>query len=96
MPRSEEILVMITVENQGNQDERDIPVVVTLKSEIDPREQRQETKISSLLSGETETSTIGGLKPVAGVVNLLTVTVGPVPNEKYTRNNVREFKFTMP
>jgi len=96
LPRSEEIMVVITVENQGNQDERDIPVVVTLKSEIDPREQRQETKISSLLSGETETSTIGGLKPVAGVVNLLTVTVGPVPNEKYTRNNVREFKFTMP
>ncbi|MDI6891663.1 MAG: hypothetical protein QMD08_01495 [Actinomycetota bacterium] len=96
LPRSEELLVVITVENQGNQVERDIPVVVTLKSEIDPREQKRETKMSSLLPGEKKTSTISGLKPVAGVVNLLTVTVGPVPNEKYTRNNVREFKFTMP
>ncbi len=41
--------------------------------------------------------TISGLKPTqdSDVVNLLTITAGPVPNEKVASNNVSEFKFIL-
>ncbi|MBI4744395.1 MAG: hypothetical protein HY776_06215, partial [Actinobacteria bacterium] len=46
------------------------------------------------LPEEKKTVLLKGLKPAGGgIVNLLTINVGPVPNEKNLGNNTREYKF---
>jgi len=96
LPRSNQISTTVTIENQGNQVEKNIPVEVILKSETEPREYKWQAKISSMAPGEKKTVVFSGLKPITfNVVHLLTIKVGPVPNEKNTANNIREFKFMM-
>jgi hypothetical protein len=97
LPSAAEISVAVTIENQGNQIELNVPVVATLKSETRPKEQKEQMYVTSLSPEHKKTVIISGLKPTQDpdVVNLLTVTVGPVPNEKFTGNNVTEFKFIM-
>ncbi|MEW6188654.1 MAG: hypothetical protein AB1466_00865 [Actinomycetota bacterium] len=96
LPRSNQLSATVTVENQGNQPEKNIPVEAILKSETEPREYKWQAKISSMAPGEKKTIVFSGLKPITfNVVHLLTIKVGSVPNEKNTANNIREFKFMM-
>ncbi len=93
---TEDFVVVITVENQGNQIENDVPIEAILKSEIELEEQIASARIGSLAPGARETVTIQGLEPTGdGIVNLLTVTVGPLTGEKLITNNTREFKFVV-
>lgn len=96
LPKTSQLTVTVVVKNQGNQTELSIPVVVTLKSTAETKEQSQEGTITSISPGQKKSVTIKGLKPNTSknVTNLLTITAGPVPKEKETRNNVKEFKFT--
>ncbi|HDP69992.1 MAG TPA: hypothetical protein ENN38_04185 [Actinobacteria bacterium] len=96
LPGAENFVVVVTIENQGNQIENDIPVEATLKSEIEFEEQIKTARISSLAPGTREIITLQGLRPAGdGIVNLLVVTVGPLAGEKITTNNTREYKFVI-
>lgn len=97
LPAADTVSVTVVVENQGNQVEMNVPVIATLKSETEPKEQKKQAYFTSLAPGEKRDLTISGLRPTqdSDVVNLLTVTAGPVPNEKFTDNNVNEYKFIM-
>jgi hypothetical protein len=97
LPFSKNFTVKATVENQGNQDEEDIPVVVTLTTSPDGKTQKKTRKIAKLAPKEKATVVIEGLKPATGADNENTVTIkaGPVPNEKMVENNSMEFNFIM-
>ena len=83
---------MVTVENQGNMAEKDVPVTVTLSSESsDPAADRDREDPRAQAQGDQTTVTVDGLNPTAyGEVALLRVEVGPVPSEKIKENNVIE------
>jgi len=95
LPSSTKFMVTAVVENQGNQIEFNVPVVATLKSSEKVKEQEEEVRVVSIDPGEKKTVTFSKLKPAKGkeIVNLLTVTAGPVPEEKNTKNNSTEYKF---
>lgn len=96
LPNTNAVNVSITVENQGNQLEVNVPVVATLKSETQPKAQQKKNTIASLAAGEKKTVKITGLTPTKGdIVNMLTIQAGPVPNEKFLDNNMSEIKFTV-
>lgn len=94
LPSTVKISAIVTVENQGNQPENRVPVKATLKSETEPKEKVNQVIVDTIAPNERKTIEITNLKPTSGsIVNLLTITVGPVPNEKLVKNNVKEFKF---
>lgn len=97
LPSADSISVTVTVGNQGNQIETNVPVVATIKSVTEPKEQKKEAYLETISPGQKKSITISGLKPTQDpdVTNLLTITAGPVPNEKFTGNNVIEYKFIM-
>ena len=97
LPSADSISVTVTIENQGNQIEVNIPIVAKLKSESQTKEQEEQAFLTSLAPGQKKKVTISGLAPTQDpdVVNLLTVTAGPLPKEKSTSNNVQELKFMM-
>lgn len=96
LPSTQKITVKVTVHNQGNQAEVNLPVKATLKSETQPQEKSSQIIIDTIALDQKQTVELTGLRPTPGkVINLLTVTVGPVPNEKFVKNNVREFKFVV-
>jgi hypothetical protein len=97
LPSADAITATVVIENQGNQLEVNVPVVATLKSVTDPEEQKKRIYIPSLSPGKKKEVTFSGLKPTqeTDVANLLTITAGPVPKEKFTGNNASEFKFVM-
>lgn len=81
----------ITVENQGNMDESDIPVEVTLLTSESSEPQKITKTIPQLKAKAQTVVTVKGIDPAPyGEVALLRVKVGPVPNEKYMKNNVVE------
>jgi hypothetical protein len=97
LPTTQKISVKVTVHNQGNQAEVNLPVKATLKSEAQPQEKSAQMLIDTIAPEQKQTVELTDLRPTPGrVVNLLTVTVGPVPNEKFVKNNVREYKFVLP
>jgi len=89
---SEEISVTISIENQGNQVENDLPVKAILKSEIEPEPIEVETIIPKIEPGEILPVTLTGIKSYPGSKSLLRIMVGPVPYEKFLGNNEIEFK----
>lgn len=96
LPNTDSISMTVTVENQGNQVEVNIPVKITLKSETQPKAQEARKTIGSLSPKQKKSVTIVNLKPTTGdIINLLTVTAGPVPGEKFLENNTLEYKFTV-
>lgn len=96
LPAADTITVTVTIENQGNQLEVNIPVEATLKSETQPKPQQKELSVSSLPAGQKKSVKFTALKPTPGdIVNMLTIRAGPVPNEQWLDNNVSEIKFTM-
>lgn len=97
LPYSTSFTVTVAVENQGNQEEEDVPVIVTLVDEKDASQQQQTKKITRLKPNETVTLVFDEINPVTGrdTVNILTVKAGPVENEKNVENNEQEFSFLM-
>lgn len=94
---SKSFTVTVAVENQGNQEEEDITVVVTLVVEGESSPQQKTKKITMLKPNETTSLVFEGLNPVAGrdQSNLVKVKAGPVDKERNTENNEKEFRFIM-
>jgi hypothetical protein len=81
----------VTVENQGNNAEKNVPVTLKLSTQSQAQPQIVSIKIDELKPKETKTVTIKGVNPAAyGEDALLRVEVGPVPGEKNKENNVIE------
>ena len=83
---SDELVFVVTVENQGNQEEKKVPVVVTLK--LGDQTQKKTVEIPSIKAKKEITIEVEGITPTAyGEVAKLTVKAGPVQGEKYSDNN---------
>ncbi len=97
LPYSATFTVKVTVQNQGNQQEDNVPVVVTLEQDPEATPQKKTQKITRLKAGETATLVFEDIKPGTGadIVNTLKVTAGPVPGEKKLDNNTMEIAFIM-
>ncbi|PKQ28365.1 MAG: hypothetical protein CVT63_03145 [Candidatus Anoxymicrobium japonicum] len=97
LPYSKSFVVKVSVQNQGNQEEHDIPVVVTLTQDSGSAPQKKTQKITRLKAGETATLVFEDLAPATGSEkeNTVKATAGPVPKEKKTDNNTIELNFIM-
>lgn len=97
LPYSATFTVKVTVQNQGNQQEDNVPVVVTLEQDPEATPQKKTQKITRLKAGETATLVFEDIKPGTGadIVNTLKVIAGPVPGEKKVDNNTMEITFIM-
>ena len=97
LPLSTTFTVKVTVENQGNQVEEDIPVVITLEIDPEGTPQKETQKITRLKAGETAALVFEDLKPATGSdkVNILKIKAGPVKDEKKIDNNETELRFIM-
>lgn len=96
LPATEEIKLTINVENQGNREEQNLIVTVSLYTVTDPAPVRQEQTIPSIGPGETLQVEIVGLRPTAGGVrNILEIKVEPVPQESFVENNQKLIYFTV-
>ena len=79
---------VVTVENQGNMDETDVPVVVSLRSSESAEPVEVTVKIPSIKAKTEIEWTVDGLDPSGyGEVALLRVEAGPVQGEKNPDNN---------
>ncbi|MDD5448437.1 MAG: hypothetical protein PHO53_04650 [Actinomycetota bacterium] len=96
LPKAESFSVKVTVENQGNQEEKNIPVVAKLTTDTGASQVKTK-KIAKLEPKEKTVLVFEGLKPEVGAEaqNTLTVEAGPVRNEKKTDNNKMTLKFIM-
>ena len=84
---SDGLTFLVTVENQGNMAEKDVPVVVTLATQSG-EPQKITVTIPELKPGAQVTATVQGLNPTPyGEVATLTVEAGPVAGEKFKDNN---------
>ena len=84
---SDQLAFLVTVENQGNMSEKDVPVVVTLGTQTG-KSQKVTVTIPELKPGAKVTATVKGLNPTQyGDVATLKVDVGPVAGEKFIDNN---------
>jgi hypothetical protein len=90
LPSSDQLAFVVTVKNQGNMSEKDVPVVVTLATQTgDP--QTVTVTIAELKPGAQVAATVQGLNPTGyGEQATLTVEAGPVPGEKVKDNNTIE------
>jgi hypothetical protein len=85
---SDQLAFIVTVENQGNMDEEAVKIVVTLLAADSDEPQKATVTIDRLESKSKTTVRVEGINPTDyGVVALLKVKVGPVPDEKYNDNN---------
>lgn len=86
---TDSLVFAVTVENQGNQEEKNVPVLVTLKVGEDGEMQEQTVEIPSIKAKKSVTVKVEGLNPTPyGEVAKITIKAGPVPQEKYADNNV--------
>jgi hypothetical protein len=84
---SEGLTFAVTLENQGNMDEADIPITITLVSATTPQQQMT-VRVSSLKAKASTTINVEGLNATTyGEAADLTVGVGPVAEERYLANN---------
>lgn len=85
---TDELAFEITMENQGNETETDVPVSLKLISSVNPQPQLKTEKIPEVKPNEQKTIRISGINPTEyGEKAELQVEVGPVPNEKLVTNN---------
>ena len=88
---SKELAFLVTIENQGNMTEKDIPIEVTLRSPDSNTPQKATASIKELKPKEIVTISVEGLTPTAdGQEVILKVEVGPVKEEKFLDNNSME------
>ena len=85
------LAVTVSVQNQGNQVENNVPVSATLKVEPDPTPRKKATTIEVIQPGETQAVTISDIPTTPGVRSLLTIMAGPVVGEKFLDNNKLEY-----
>jgi hypothetical protein len=84
---SDQLAFLVTVENQGNMAEKDVPVVVTLTTQSG-EPQKITVTIAEIKPGKEVTAKVEGLNPTEyGEVAKLTVEAGPVTGEKFKDNN---------
>lgn len=97
LPFSATFTVKVTIENQGNQVEEDVPVVITLEIDPEGTPQKETKKIIRLNAGETAALVFEDLKPATGSdkVNIMKIIAGPVEGEKKVDNNETELSFIM-
>jgi len=97
LPYSKTFTVKISVQNQGNQPEDNVPVVVTLEVQPEGTPQKKTQKITRLKAGETASLVFEDITPATGSdkVNVLSVKAGPVSGEKKIDNNQMQIKFIM-
>jgi hypothetical protein len=82
---SDQLTFVVTVENQGNMEEKNVPVVITLQS------QKKTVQVPVLKPKAQVNVNVTGLQPTPyGEVAVLKVTVGPVLDEQYKGNNTIE------
>jgi uncharacterized cupredoxin-like copper-binding protein len=88
---SDQLAFVITVENQGNMTEKDVPVTLKLTGPSSTQPQIQTVKIPEIKAKESKQVTITGINPTDyGQQALLHIEAGPVPGEKNLANNVLE------
>ncbi|MBU2601631.1 MAG: hypothetical protein KKA32_05615 [Actinobacteria bacterium] len=88
---TDELSFVVTVENQGNMAEKDVPVELTLSAPSSAQPQIVLIKIPELKAKEIKKITVTGVNPTDyGEKALLKVSVGPVPEEKIMENNSLE------
>jgi hypothetical protein len=96
LPATEEIVLTVSVENQGNRAENNVIVRISLYTVADTTPTRQEQTIETIAPGETLQVEIKGLRPTAGGVrNILEIKVDPVPQETFIENNQKLIYFTV-
>jgi len=85
---TDQLSFLVTVENQGNMDEKNVPVVITLLTTGSTEPQKATATIPQIKAKAKITVEVKGLNPSPyGEVALLHVEAGPVPEEKYGDNN---------
>lgn len=88
---TDQLRFLVTVENQGNMTETDVPVTVRLQGPDTSQPQIVSVKIPEIKAKQSKEVEIRGVNPTAyGEKALLRVEVGPVPNEKNVENNSLE------
>jgi hypothetical protein len=97
LPHTDFLMVTIEVENQGNVDEKDVPIRASLTSETNPKVNEYKLELPLIKKGERKAVTFENIliSNDRGVVYLLTIEAGPVPGERYAGNNKVEFKFSL-
>jgi hypothetical protein len=96
LPATDVIKLIINIENQGNREEQNVLLTVSLYTVTDPAPTRREQAIPSIGPGETLQVEIGDLQPTAGGVrNILEIKVDPVPQESFVENNQKLIYFTV-
>ncbi|MGM0366410.1 MAG: hypothetical protein ACQEP5_07715 [Actinomycetota bacterium] len=94
LSKGSEISVTISIENQGNVVERDVPVIMTYRTQDSPVEEKNYT-ITSINPGEQKSVTITGFPAYPGRRCELEITAGPVPGEVLLTNNTQSYRFMM-
>lgn len=85
---SDELAFVVSIENQGNMAEKEVPVTITLLSPDSTQPQKVTVTVPELKPKEELQVTVTGLNPTAyGEVALLRVEAGPVKDEKFKDNN---------
>lgn len=88
---SDKLSFDVTVENQGNMVERNVPITLRLSSQSSAQPQIVTVKVDELKPKQTKTVTLKNVNPAPyGEDSLIRVEVGPVPSEKNKENNVIE------
>jgi hypothetical protein len=85
---SDVLAFLVSIENQGNMVEKDVPVTVTLQAADAKEPQKASVTIPELKAKAKVTVTVKGLEPTTyGEISVLRVEVGPVKDEKFIDNN---------
>ena len=85
---SSDLIFVLTVENQGNMEEKNVPVLVTLQAAGSTTPQKVQVQIQQIKPKSETTIEVKGINPTAyGTVSTLKIKVGPVQDEKYQENN---------
>jgi len=88
---TDELRFVVTIENQGNMVEKDVPVELTLSAPSSAQPQIVTVKVPELKAKEIKEVTVTGVNPSDyGEKALLKVKIGPVPEEKIEENNTLE------
>lgn len=97
VPASAQFAFRVSVENQGNVIERDVPVTLTL-TVPGAEATEQEVTIAVIRPGETQSTDVSGFSIPAEAISktcTLKVMAGPVPDERVLDNNRGTFKFLL-
>jgi hypothetical protein len=97
VPADPDLSFSVTVENQGNVEERKVPVEVTLQPPGSQKITRTAT-IAVIASGQKQSVDVTGfaIPPTAlSKTSTLKVKVGPVPEERVLENNSATYRFLL-